>query len=413
MLPAIASIFFKRFTMKKTFRYFFVFLCFVFVVAPTAAQSVKNYEAQWKKVDELLQKQNLPKSALEEVKKIYALAKKESQDAQLIKSLVYMVSLQQENREENEVQAIKEIEKEIKTSKEPAASVLRALLADLYWQYFQQHRWQLYQRTNTLNFNKDDIATWTVDDFHKKVGELYLQSLEKETILKAAKLQPFDAIIIKGNVRHLRPTLYDLLAHKALDYFKNSERDIKKPAYAFEINQPEAFAPAADFVKYNFFTRDSLSLQHKALLIYQKLIAFHLNDAKPDALIDVDIDRIQFVYQNSVLENKENRYLEALNTVTKKYTGSPQVSQAWFLLAAHYESLAARYRPSDDTANRFARLQARDILTRVVTDSNQYKGTEGWANSYNLLKEIIKPQFSFELEKINIPGPGLSLISKI
>ena len=39
---------------------------------------VKNYDQQWKKVDDLIQKKNLPKSALEEVKKIYSLAKKEN-----------------------------------------------------------------------------------------------------------------------------------------------------------------------------------------------------------------------------------------------------------------------------------------------------------------------------------------------
>ena len=67
--------------------------------------------------------------------------------------------------------------------------------------------------------------------------------------------------------------------------------DIQKPAYAFEIDQAAAFDPAADFITRKFITKDSLSLQHKALLIYQQLIAFHLNDAKPDALIDADIQQ--------------------------------------------------------------------------------------------------------------------------
>src|SRR5688572_5279589 len=396
--------------MNKTLLLFLVTLCFLFLNTPLLAQT-KNYEAQWKKIDELIQKKNLPKTALEEVKKIYALAKKENQDAQIIKALVYMAGLQQENRENSEVQAIKEIEKELSINKEPGTSILKSLLADLYWQYLQRHRWQLYERTNTMGFSKEDIATWTIEDLHKKISDLYLQSVKNETLLKTTKLQPFDAIIIKGNVRHLRPTLFDLLAHKALNYFRNSERDIKKPAYAFEINSLEAFAPAAEFAAHNFVTRDSLSLHHKALLLYQKLIQFHLNDARPDALIDVDIERIQFVYRNSVLENKDEYYQQALSDLTKKFAVSPQVSQAWYLLAAYYESLASKYQPNTDTANRYARLQAKDILEKVVKDSLTYKETEGWANSYNLLNEIIKPQFSFELEKINIPGqPFRSLI---
>src|SRR5215212_9587048 len=108
---------------------------------------VKNYEDQWKKVDELIRKKNLPKSALEEVKKIYALAKKEAQDAQVIKALVYMSNLQQENREDNITNSITDIEKEISISKEPVVSILKSLEAGMYWQFFQQYRYQLYNRT--------------------------------------------------------------------------------------------------------------------------------------------------------------------------------------------------------------------------------------------------------------------------
>ena len=59
---------------------------------------VKKYDASWKKVEELVKKR-LPQSALTEVRKLYQLAKKEKQDAQVIKSLVYMTGLQIENRE--------------------------------------------------------------------------------------------------------------------------------------------------------------------------------------------------------------------------------------------------------------------------------------------------------------------------
>jgi hypothetical protein len=370
------------------------------------------YEADWKKVDELIQKKNLPKSALEEVKKIYAKAKRESQDAQVIKSLVYMTSLQQENREDAGINAIKEIENEIRSAKEPAKSILNSLLADLYWQYFQRHRWQLYDRTNTVNFNKDDIATWTVEDFHQKISSLYVLSLQNKSLLKNTRLEPFDAIIVKGNVRSLRPTLFDLLAHKALDYFRNDERDIKKPAYAFEINQEEAFAPAAGFASYEFSTKDSLSLKHKALQIYQELIRFHLNDAKPGALIDADIQRMQFVYQNAVTENKDSLYTAGLQTIFSKYKTNPVAAQAGYLLAAHYEMLASQFEQSKDSAHRYSRVKAKEILESIVNDSARLKPSEGWANSYNLLKEITKPQFSFEVEKVNIPGQPFRALVK-
>jgi hypothetical protein len=174
-------------------------------------QVVKNYHAEWQKVDELIQKKNLPKTALEEVKKIYALAKRDKQDAQIVKSLIYTFGLQNDNREDNFVQAIKELEKEIAANNEPAKSILKSLQANIYWQYFQRNRWKFYNRTNTTAFAKEDIATWTIDDFHKKISALYLQSLQHDDLLKATKVAPFAAIVTKGNTRHLRPSLYDLL----------------------------------------------------------------------------------------------------------------------------------------------------------------------------------------------------------
>jgi len=201
---------------------------------------VKKYDAAWKKVESLVRK-SLPQSALAEVKKIYQLAKKEKQDAQIIKSLLYIAGLQAENRENNEVFSIKEVEKEIAGSKEPVSSIFNSLLAEMYWNYYQQNRWDMYNRTKTANFKKDDISTWGADDFHKKIGELYLKSIQAQKLLEQTSLERFDAIIIKGNVRHLRPTLFDLLAHRAVDYFRNDERDIARPAFAFEIDQAFAF----------------------------------------------------------------------------------------------------------------------------------------------------------------------------
>ncbi|MFL5810565.1 MAG: alpha-2-macroglobulin family protein, partial [Flavisolibacter sp.] len=375
-----------------------------------ASGQVKNYEAQWKKIDELVQKNQLPKSALAEVKKIYTQAKAEKQDAQVIKALVYMIRLQEENQEDAELLSIKQIEKEIPTSKEPAASILNNLLANLYWQYLQEHRWELYNRTNTVDFNKSDIATWTLEDLHKKISEVFLESIKNENVLKQTKLEPFDAIIVKGNVRNLRPTLFDLLAHHALQYFSNTERDIKKPAYAFEITQPQAFDMAADFASFKFKTNDSLSLQYKALLIYQDLIRFHLKDPKPDALVDVDLARIDYVYHNSVSDEKDSLYTIALVNTIQKYRGNAMAKQASYMLAAWYEQKANTYQPLKDTQYRYARNEAHRILQEAVNDSSVKN--EGWTNSFNLLKEIERKSFSFEVEKVNIPGQPFRALVK-
>jgi Bacterial Alpha-2-macroglobulin MG10 domain/Alpha-2-macroglobulin family/MG2 domain len=368
---------------------------------------VKNYAAAWKKVEDLVKKE-LPKSALTEVKNIYVQAKKEKQDAQIIKSLVYMTGLQQENREDNEVFSISEIEKETNISKEPVTSILKSLLAEMYWNYYQQNRWKLYNRTQTIDFKKDDIATWGTEDLHKKIGELYLGSISNEKILQQTKLEPFDAIIMKGNVRHLRPTLFDLLAQRALTYFENDERDIKKPAYAFEIDQASAFDPAADFITRKFTTKDSLSLQHKVLLIYQDLIAFHIKDNKPDALINIDIQRLEFIKEKSVHADKDHLYFLSIQHIAQQYQNIPAAAQAWYLMAAYYNEKADGYKPYGDSTHRYDRIKAKETCEKVL---QQKDSSEGKINCYNLLNTINSQSLQFSVEKVNVPEqPFRSLV---
>src|SRR5438045_827528 len=325
---------------RQALRILFFVSLFIFGRCRIKAQpNVKSYDVQWKQVNTYLNKQ-LTKSALQEIRKIYQLAKKERQEAQIIKALVYIAGLQDQVAEDSQRKAILDIESEINTSREPSKSILYSVLAEMYWNYYQQHRWQLYDRTNTQSFKKDDIATWTADDLHEKIRELYLQSIKNLSALQQTRLEGYDAIITRGNVRHLRPTLFDLLAHNALEYFKNDERDITKPAYGFEIEQASAFDPAVDFISRKFITKDSVSLEYKALLIYQQLIGFHLNDPKPDALIDADLERIQFVNEKGVQPNKKELYLAALSHIAHQYENYPVATQASYLVAKQYSDNA-------------------------------------------------------------------------
>ncbi len=380
----------------------------------TNAQKKFNYTDAWKKVDELVSKKGLTESALKEVQNIYTAAKNEKNNAQLIKALVFRIGLQQQKEEDADVKAIFQLEKEATTATEPAKSILLNLTAEAYWQYFQNNRWKFYDRSNTQSFNKEDIATWTIDDLHKKMSTLYLASLQQKKILQQTKLAEFDPIITKGNMRRLRPTLFDLLAFRAVSYFENDERSITKPTDAFEMNSPAAFITAAEFIKQKFASTDSSSLQFKALQLLQEIIAFHLNDAQPDALIDADLHRISFVNRTSTLENKTELYRTALQHIINKFKNVPAAAQASFLLAQDYATFAATYdfkkhKSNDELNPRYYYQKAVAICKEVL---KQKEESEGKVNCGNLLNNIQESDISIISEKVNIPGkPFRSLLT--
>ncbi|MEO8861250.1 MAG: MG2 domain-containing protein, partial [Ginsengibacter sp.] len=380
----------------------FILMLLFFYSASTVygQKATSDYKEQWSQVDALVLK-GLTKSAVNAVDKIYAISKRQKNDPQIIKALLYKFKLQQNIEEDSDVKSIDSIEMEINKAKEPARSIMESIAAQMYWNYFQQNRYKIYNRTNTQSFNKKDIATWTADDLHAKITDLYLASTKDKDILQKQKLESFDAIIINGNARYLRPTLYDLLAHRALDYFKSDERDITRPSYYFQIKDPEVFAPADVFIHHKFTTRDSSSLHQKALLIFQELLAFHLSDTKPDALIDADIERIDFANQYGVMTDKDTLYIAALKNISEKYKDNPASTQAAFLRAQTIYNFAIQSSDNPSKINSYSVNDAKEILDAIV---NKYPESEGGINAKNLLTQILHVEINLTTEKVNVPN---------
>lgn len=369
-----------------------------------------DYNKQWKSVDALIQKKHLPKSALLLVKKIYAQARREGADAQALKALVYQTDLGEETREEAHLAAIAETEKELAASRQPYASVLNSMAAGLYLRYFEEHRWNLYRRTATETPPPADVTKWTSADFHRKITGLYLASLKEKALLQQTAIEAFAPLVVKGNAPALRPTLYDLLAHKALEYFESDEQYVTKPEAVFTLNDPALFAPAKNFASLTVHTPDTASLLHKALLIYQGLLTFHAGDKAKEALLDADLARIRFVKRYATVKDKDGLFEKALLNLLAEYAGNKAVNEAAYLLAEQYNEKGQTYQPFTDTLSRFERVKAVKLLAAVVSDSSVKN--KGWADGYNLLQEIKRPSLQLTVEKVTLPSEPFRVLVK-
>src|SRR5690606_31047607 len=70
------------------------------------------------------------------------------------------------------------------------------------------------------------------------------------------------------------------------------------------------------------------ALHFRALHTYQQLLAFHLDDDQPDALVDTDLQRLQFVHRYATHPKKDSLYRNALQTLATRYADSPAGAQA-------------------------------------------------------------------------------------
>ena len=363
------------------------------------SQQKDTLEDKWKHIDSLLEKEGLPQSALKEVDIIYNAAKKNDNDVHLVKALIYKMAISDRLSDEGKYDNIKLIEQEITQAKEPARSILHSIAGGSYWRYLQMNRWQFYNRTRITNIKSDDIATMDISELYKKISDHYVASLNNEELLKKTLLGKYDPILIKGNVRHLRPTLYDLLAFRAVDFFRNDERYLTKPSYAFEISDSMAFADAASFAQYEFATSDSLSMHHKALQIFQELMAFHLDDATKEALVDANLQRLEFVHNFGTHPQKDELYKQALERIVAQHSNVQNIADVMYALATWYREKGNSYDPVKDTTWRNALVKAEEWCKKAAATKTE---TEGRQHAANLLKEITAQRITLETEKVNV-----------
>jgi uncharacterized protein YfaS (alpha-2-macroglobulin family) len=377
----------------------------LFFSLTSQAQIMKDYKDQWKKIEEAENK-GLTQTAKAEAIKVFDAATKENNYPQVIKASMYQIKYRNKVEEDNEVNNLFFIDTLLAKTKAPAKNILYSMQAELLWNYLQQNRWKFYNRTEQVEEIGKDIATWSLAKLHKTISDLYLKSIQNSEILKNTPTKNFDAIIIKGkNTATLRPNLYDFLAHRALGYLGNDEKDVTQPAYKFTIDNPAAFADASTFTKTVFKTKDSASLYFKAVKLYQELISFHLTDNNPEALIDLDIDRLNFMNRHSVISNKSGLYQTQLENIAAKYASNPASAQANYLVAQQLQQELQQNENNEKL--KLNNKKAKDICEAVI---KKFPNSEGGLNCSNLLKTILTKSLHFKTEQVNLPNQPFRML---
>ncbi|GAB3770692.1 hypothetical protein GCM10028818_08500 [Spirosoma horti] len=394
-----------------------------------------TYSSDWRRADSMASK-GLPKSSLEIANRIYKEAKATHNYPQVAKAAMARMIFRSYSDEDAYVELVKSLQLDIIETPEPAKSVLQSVMADIYWRYFQQNRFKFYNRTTVNQITKGpngggkskpvptatnpekpadttaDFRTWDAPHLVEAITTAYLESLKASELLQKTPVAAYDVLLEKGDTdaRPLRPTLYDLLAHRAIDFFQNTEPDLLKPVFKFDLDQASYLADPEVFARITVQSRDSLSGRYQALKLYQQLLAFHLLDTTPDALADVDVLRLQFVHRHSVVPNKDSLYRQVLEKQAIRFKNQAAEAAYGYQLAAFLANYGSAVRPLDeddalepDRPNpfRWNNKKAADICQDLI---RRFPATMAARQASQLLDRLIKPSYSLEVEHVNAPG---------
>lgn len=363
-------------------------------------QQLNAYEKLWSKAN-TLEASGLTKSALKATETILKKATAEKNEGEIIKSYVFLMhysGITDENSLQNHILFI---EKEIKQQKSPLKNILLSMNAEMYWTYLKNNRYKFYDRGKLQSGESNDISTWSISKLLQTITKKYEESLSNPSVLQQTNTKAFNPIILKGqHTEQLRPTLFDFLAHRALEFFKENEKDVVEAPLNFPAESAELFSPLAYFKKLSFEKVNTSSNVYHAIDLYQKLLQFHYSDLVKDALLDIDLQRIEYVYTLSTHTNKDQLYLNALGAIQNNYPTSLYAAQAAFQIASWHYAKGSTYQVFVDERYKKNMAIAKNICDSVTQID---KKSIGGASCLNLLQQILQPALQLQTEDVNLP----------
>tara|TARA_R110001583_G_scaffold87485_2_gene228151 strand:+ start:1570 stop:7686 length:6117 start_codon:yes stop_codon:yes gene_type:complete len=373
---------------------------FLFSTTTKAQLTQDNYDKLWKEVQQFEEK-SLPKSAFKIVETIYKKAKIEGNSPQLIKSLIYKSKYTLLLEEDAKLEVINLFKIEIEKAQTPTKNVLESILANLYWQYFQQNRYKFYNRTKTSGkIDSLDFRTWDLETLFTEVHIHFQNSLKNGLILQQTDLNNYNDILnLQPDSKKYRSTLFDFITNNALEFYKSSETTITNPSYKFELDKESYLENYKAFSQIEIISKDSLSLQLNALKIFKNLIAFHSLNKNIDALISTDIERLKFVKQHATFPEKEAIYLTVLQNLKDEFLVSESSTLIDFEIATIYHNQANEYNAETNTDNQFKNVEA---LTTCENAISKFHESIGAKNCSLLKQQILSKSLNLTAEK-NIP----------
>jgi uncharacterized protein YfaS (alpha-2-macroglobulin family) len=362
-----------------------------------------SYASYWNRVDSLAKK-GLNKSALEVVMQIYEKSRAEKNDNQFIKAAIHRMKFSSYTEEDNIQKSIAELKKDCSESTFPTNAILHSMLAETYLGYYQQNRWRFMNRTETVNFNNDDINTWDLKKIFEQIVNEYKRSLDQKEKLQKIQAGIFDDVIVKGSsteARNFRPTLYDFLAHRALDFYMNDESGLSQPVTKYKIDAAWYLSDVEMFLNFGLRKEDSLDTKYNAILVLQELLRLHKDDQHPGALIDVNLKRLKFVHNELSISVKDSLYIDALQAIATRYKDFPGSTDALYEIASLYLRQGEDYKPGDGDNIRMLKRKAELVCDTAI---ERFPHSQGGENCKHLKAVINEKSISFQSEKVNIPG---------
>ena len=375
---------------------FFIFCSSIF------AQDDSRFPAEWKKIHQL-EEEGKTKDALEIARKLLSEAEKKGALPDEYKALVYTFKYRMVVEEESDQTVVADLRKKVVETRQPARKALFSLLlADIYSAYYQSNLYEIADRTPGMD-TEMDYTLWGIGRFSKEITGLYKEALTASDDL--AKIPLGDvSLLVTGDEKNypLLPTLYDLLAYKAITYFGSQSFRIPIVVDEFEMTDPSFFAPAEQFQQISVTTADTLSSNFTAFRIFQQWLKVRSND--PVLRTRIDLLRLDFMKEHFTGEDKDEWYIKALTNLHPTTTDKEQKAEIEWLMVTY------QYTSKETDVGDPLRPDKEKVLQFLKAIILQYPGTAGANNAQASIDRLLEKVLSVRMEEAIVPDKPFKVL---
>ena len=284
-------------------------------------------------------------------------------------------------------------------------AVWHSCMASFLGNYYQENRYRILERTPVEGAVPADLNVWDLQTLVKQIVYHYQQSLRNEDFLKRIPIRDWAPLLDSVISEPYRPTLYDFLAFRALDFLSRRISEMPIPINPFDINNGKYWSENSVFTNMNIDSPDEYSFSYLSLKIMQELTRLHLHDADPHALLDVTLRRFDYLSTTGNKENASENHLKELLKLEEQYRNQPGHEMVAYQLGNYYQNRGYSYNKDEHPEYANDYITAIEwFQTAIQDDSKSLEGRNASVKISEIQKSIIR--FSV-METMPVGEPNL------
>jgi len=372
----------------------------------------ENYEELWKKAENLI-KEDKPESARSVVQKIYNKAKSEKNVSHWFKSLCYLYYLSSLKDEFPEELNHAHLQKEVKSAPFPLNALLYSLLAESELQYLNSNFWKFSDMSYYPDEKSDSIQHWDIQAISRNILKNYQASIEAKEKLSKIPVEEYAYILmnVKEEGKKYRPTLYDILAHRALDGLLSGNLNLGLSGETTDMTDAKWFAATQDFIGLTYLKQMPSSPDKHFLFfsLLRDMMEVHKMAQRTDALFDLELERLHYLKNNSLHPEKWNELKKLIHNLKKEFKEERYQDALLYKEASFLIEQGNAWKKGGNDSLRWKLKEAVRLLEKIKDKESRYGKM-----AYNEYHSLTRPQIqSIQTEGANEPGKPSLILAKV